>query len=159
MDSLPAWWTFFDHLDFRKQTFFFAWPKVRLTKFNIFRLFYSRKIFDWLKKYLWVIWISEIFFVWLLIKKARWTHSSSLKAWKRHSQSPPVFSFQADVSIVVATITVNCFGGSRGGKKITTSAWRQRDLGLQNFQNISFRLEWYIHLALTFTAKWRQSMQ
>ena len=26
MNSLPAWWSFFGHPDFRKQTFFFAWP-------------------------------------------------------------------------------------------------------------------------------------
>ena len=28
MESLPAWWIFFGHPDFRKQTFFFAWPKL-----------------------------------------------------------------------------------------------------------------------------------
>ena len=28
MNSLPAWWTFFGHPDFRKQTFHFAWPEI-----------------------------------------------------------------------------------------------------------------------------------
>ena len=28
MDSLPAWWTFFGHPDFCKQTFYFAWPEL-----------------------------------------------------------------------------------------------------------------------------------
>ena len=27
MDSLPAWWTFLGYPDFRKQTFYFAWPR------------------------------------------------------------------------------------------------------------------------------------